>query len=63
MEFKPVEGIQEFIASTQRILIVSKKPDSNQYWTMVRVTALGLVVLGVIGYSIELASFLLKSGV
>ncbi len=63
MELKIKEGISEFTTSTQRILTVSKKPDTNQYMTMVRVTALGLVILGVLGYTIELISFLIRTGV
>lgn len=60
MELKLKEGLDEFITSTNRILTVSKKPDTPQYITMLRVTALGLVVLGAIGYVVELINFLIR---
>ncbi len=58
-----MEGLSEFVGSTQRILTVSKKPDTPQYMTMIRVTALGLVILGVIGYVVELMSFLVRTNI
>ena len=63
MDIKPMEGLSEFVGSTQRILTVSKKPDTPQYMTMIRVTALGLVILGVIGYVVELMSFLVRTNI
>ncbi len=52
--------IGEFIQNAQRVLTVSKKPDTAQYMSMARITALGILVLGVIGYMIELANFLIR---
>ena len=60
MDFKPSEWISSFITSTQRILTVSKKPDTNQFVSMARITALGLIVLGGLGFVVELISFLLR---
>jgi protein transport protein SEC61 subunit gamma-like protein len=61
VELKLKEGLDEFASSTQRILIVSKKPDTPQYINMIRVTALGLVVLGALGFAVELVSFFLRT--
>lgn len=61
MEFKPMETLSEFVSSTQRILTVSKKPDTPQYMSMIRITAVGLAILGILGYVVELVSFLLRS--
>lgn len=61
MDFKPKEKLDEFATSTNRILTVSKKPDTPQYMTMIRITALGLAVLGVLGYIIELISFWVRT--
>ncbi len=63
MEIKIKEGVDEFVTSTNRILTVSKKPDTPQYMTMLRITALGLVILGVLGYTIELINFLVRTAV
>lgn len=60
MELKLKEGLDEFITSTNRILTVSKKPDTPQYITMLRITALGLAVLGILGYVVELINFLIR---
>lgn len=61
MELKLKEKWEDFATSTNRILTVSKKPDTAQYLTMIRITALGLVVLGVLGYAIELVNFLVRT--
>ncbi len=53
--------IQEFLTSANRVLIVSKKPDTAQYLSMTRITALGIVVLGIMGFLVELATFLLRN--
>jgi len=60
MEIKLKEGLDEFVTSTSRILTVSKKPDTPQYMIMLRVTALGLAVLGILGYVVELINFLIR---
>ena len=61
VNFNVKEGISDFFNSTQRILTVSKKPDTPQYKNMARITAVGILILGLIGYLVELASFLLKN--
>lgn len=53
--------IQEFFTSANRVLTVSKKPDTQQYLSMTRITALGIVVLGIMGFLVELATFLLRT--
>ncbi|MEK6970119.1 MAG: protein translocase SEC61 complex subunit gamma [archaeon] len=61
MEFKPMEWIHSFITDAQRVLIVSKKPDTAEYMTMVRITALGLIILGVLGYGVEFITFIIRN--
>lgn len=50
-----------FVTGAKRILTVSRKPDTPQYMSMTRITAIGIIVLGVIGFLVELVSFLIKS--
>ncbi len=45
---------QEFVDSSKRVFTVSKKPDAKEYMTMVKVTGLGILFIGVIGYLIGL---------
>ena len=52
--------LNEFFTSANRVLTVSKKPDTAQYMSMTRITAVGIVVLGIIGFAVELATFLIK---
>ena len=61
VEIKLKEGLDEFVTSTQRILTVSKKPDTPEFLNMVRVTAVGLLILGLMGYLVELVSFLIRT--
>jgi len=63
MEFKPVEWIQTFITDAQRVLTVSKKPSTDEFMTMARITALGLLVLGILGYSVEFITFFIRNSI
>lgn len=63
MEFKPVEWIQTFITDAQRVLTVSKKPSTDEFMTMARITALGLIVLGVLGYAVEFITFIIRNSI
>ncbi|MDP2666562.1 MAG: protein translocase SEC61 complex subunit gamma [Candidatus Diapherotrites archaeon] len=59
--FNLKERWNDFLTGAQRVLTVSKKPDGNQYKSMARITALGILVLGIIGFAVELVSFLIKN--
>ena len=63
MEFKPVEWIQTFISDAQRVLTVSKKPSTDEFMTMARITALGLIVLGILGYTVEFITFIIRNSI
>lgn len=52
--------LSEFFTSANRVLTVSKKPDTNQYMSMTRITAVGIIILGIIGFAVELGTFLIK---
>ena len=49
------ETLGSFMESSKRILTVSKKPDKKEYNAMVKVTGIGIIVIGIIGYIIYLA--------
>lgn len=46
----PLSGIARFFRSARRIFTVSKKPDRVEYSTIAKVTGLGIVIIGLIGY-------------
>ncbi len=43
-----------FVQSSQRIFNVSRKPDIKEYQAMAKVTGLGVIVIGIIGYIVKL---------
>ncbi len=47
-------GIKEFLESARRIFIISKKPTGDEYGQMAKVTAIGIMVLAVIGFVVLL---------
>lgn len=49
--------INKFIDESKRVLMVSKKPSSNEFWTMARATGLGIIVIAAVGYIV----FLIKA--
>lgn len=49
---------KDFISSSRRILSISKKPTKKEFWFMAKIVAIGIVVIGIIGYLVKLiASF------
>jgi len=53
------ESILEFIEKSRRVLKVSKKPDREEYFTVAKVTGIGIIILGVIGLIITLMAQIL----
>ena len=50
------ESIYGFLKQCERVLKVSKKPDAEEYKTVAKVTGLGIIIIGVIGFIIALLS-------
>lgn len=44
------ESISNFFSASRRIFTVSKKPDNDEYRQMVKVTGIGIILLGIIGF-------------
>ena len=57
MSFK--ESMSRFFKECKRVLKVSKKPNKSEYVDFSKVTAIGIVIIGVIGFVIVLASQLI----
>jgi protein transport protein SEC61 subunit gamma-like protein len=45
--------LSDFISSSKRIFIVSKKPSWKEFSVMAKVTGIGIVIVGVIGFILE----------
>ena len=53
------ESIDKFIKDSKRVLKVSRKPDSQEYLELAKISALGVLVVGVIGFVIVLLGSLI----
>jgi protein transport protein SEC61 subunit gamma-like protein len=58
-----VKMVVDFIESSRRILTVSKKPSGKEYSEMAKITGLGIIVIGVLGFIVLFVFALLKIGV
>lgn len=57
MSFK--ESTDDFIKQCKRVIRVSKKPDREEYTDFVKVTAIGILIIGAIGFVIVIIGQLL----
>ncbi len=51
--------VKRFIKETIRVLRITKKPDKTEYLMVSKVTALGIGIIGLIGFTIFLIKQLL----
>lgn len=49
-----IQSFREFLDSSKRVLVIAKKPDKPEYFAMIKVIALGIVIISMIGYVIFL---------
>ena len=47
--------LQEFVHQAKRVLRVARKPDSDEYMNVAKITGIGIVIIGIIGFIIQLA--------
>ena len=57
------EKLKAFISECWRVLRVTKKPDKEEFSAIVKVTALGLAIIGLIGMIIYLVGQTIISAV
>lgn len=55
--------VKQFIEESQRIIMVSKKPSNQEFWSMARATGLGIIVIAAVGYVIFLIKALFFPGI
>ncbi len=51
--------LKSFAIESKRVFQLTKKPSKTEFWTMVKVSALGMLVIGMIGFIIQMAASLL----
>ena len=49
-----IETLTKFISDSKRIFVVSRKPSKDEYKKMAIIIALGIIVIGLIGFFIQL---------
>jgi len=50
--------IKSFISECFRVLKVTKKPDSVEFKTIVKVSGLGILIIGLIGFVVQMIKLL-----
>ena len=53
------ESFNKFVKDSKRVLKVSRKPDKQEYLELAKVTSIGVVIVGVIGFVIVLLGSLI----
>lgn len=48
--------LRKFVHQTKRVLKVARKPDKEEYFEVAKITALGIAIIGVIGFLIDLVA-------
>lgn len=51
--------VKKFIKETVRVLRITKKPDKSEYSSLVKVTGIGIAIIGLIGFVIFITKQLL----
>jgi protein transport protein SEC61 subunit gamma-like protein len=52
--------MMDFVKECGRVLKVTKKPTMKDYKTIVKISALGIAIIGLLGFFIHIASILIK---
>ncbi|MDP3484832.1 MAG: protein translocase SEC61 complex subunit gamma [Methanobacteriaceae archaeon] len=50
------ESTISFLKQCQRVLHVSKKPDRTEFINVAKITGIGIIIIGVIGFIINISS-------
>jgi protein transport protein SEC61 subunit gamma and related proteins len=45
-------GIKKFFENAKRVFLVAKKPDKSEYFAMLKITGIGILILGLLGFII-----------
>ncbi|MFX1534053.1 MAG: protein translocase SEC61 complex subunit gamma [Promethearchaeota archaeon] len=56
-------AVKRFFVQARQILKIATKPNMNEVWLVVKVTAAGLGITGIIGFIIRIAFFIIQGPV
>jgi protein transport protein SEC61 subunit gamma-like protein len=53
------ESTVNFLKLCQRVLHVSRKPDRSEYFNVAKITGIGVIIIGVVGFIVSIIAQLL----
>jgi len=53
---------KRFSVECKRVLKITKKPDQTEFKTIVKVTGVGILIMGLLGFVIQMVTQFIKSG-
>jgi protein transport protein SEC61 subunit gamma-like protein len=56
-------GLKEFLKNCKRVLKIAKKPGKEEFYSATKITGLGIVFIGLIGFIVFLVFRLLLGGI
>lgn len=54
------QSIASFLKQCRRVLQVAKRPDRDEYYNVSRITGLGIVVIGAVGFVVTIIAQVLS---
>jgi protein transport protein SEC61 subunit gamma-like protein len=57
-----IEGVKDFVKQSKRVLMVTHKPKRYEFKHIALSTAIGMALVGVIGFIISMVAFVLRGG-
>ena len=52
--------LKTFAIESKRVFRLTKKPTKQEFWTMAKVSAIGILILGSIGFLIQIGAALIQ---
>ena len=50
-----VNNTKSFFVKCRRVWQVLKKPTTNEFWTVTKISAIGILIIGAVGFAISIA--------
>ncbi|MFT4249844.1 MAG: protein translocase SEC61 complex subunit gamma [Candidatus Woesearchaeota archaeon] len=51
--------LQRFLSNCNRVLKITKKPNKQEFLDLVKITGLGLIVIGLLGFAVQVVTNLI----
>jgi len=49
---QPISGMKRKLKEYGRVLKITKKPNSKEFWSVVKITGAGILIIGLVGFVI-----------